>query len=259
MYLRHIELDGAYNFRDLGGYSSPEGHSTRWKKVFRSDSLARLSDRDWTRLEKLGIGSIIDLRSSSEVDQEGLRLSRNFDYHRISLMKALDEINVNSRDFMEASDPNGSVLSSMVLDYTSSLFDNLEAASRVLSLVEEKIEDGGLVFMCSAGKDRTGIIAALILYLSGVREESIVADYMVSATYNTRGINKKLSGIPRELRENLGHLRDYEELLKSKPQTMLDFLKGLREKNIEKALAESGFSLFSQDMLREKFTEKIIF
>jgi len=63
---RRIELNGAYNFRDLGGYTTINGKTTNWKKLFRSDNLARLTKSDLRQIEKLNIQLVIDLRSKEE-------------------------------------------------------------------------------------------------------------------------------------------------------------------------------------------------
>ena len=104
------------------------------------------------------------------------------------------------------------------------------------------MENGAVVFLCSAGKDRTGIIAALVLYLCGVAREDIVADYMVSSVYNTNGINKKLEALPEEYLRKLPDPELLKSCLVSEPETITALLDALDRRGIRERLAEHGFS-----------------
>ena len=67
MHERHIPLEGAVNFRDLGGYETTDGRKIRWRTLFRADGLSRLTDNDRATMRQLGVATVIDLRSSHEV------------------------------------------------------------------------------------------------------------------------------------------------------------------------------------------------
>lgn len=118
------------------------------------------------------------------------------------------------------------------------------------------MENGAVVFLCSAGKDRTGIIAALVLYLCGVAREDIVADYMVSSVYNTNGINKKLEALPEEYLSKLPDPELLKSCLASEPETITALLDALDRRGIRERLAEHGFSSQAQRSLAAKFTEE---
>lgn len=248
MALRRVPLEGAFNFRDLGGYAALGGASTQWGRLYRSDCLSRITARDWEELARREVRTIVDLRSAPEVAQEPVSAPEGVTLLNYSLMRELDELapagTREGRDIAASS-----VVGSMRLDYAQTLLGNLACAVRILEAILEHLEAGSVVFLCSAGKDRTGITAALLLYLCGVQREDIVADYMVSGVYNQNGINRKLEQV---MRSDAGKGVDIEalrRLLESDPKTVEALLDALEEKDICARLDESGFSFERQEAL----------
>lgn len=258
--LKHIAMKNVCNLRDLGGYPASDACYTKWGMLYRSDALSGLTDEEWDVLAERGVRTVIDLRGNSEVAQALVSAPSGITYYHFSLMQELDHMmDEGGQDPADADRSAGekNILGSMKLDYAKSLFGNMECCVKILSTITERLKTGGIVFMCSAGKDRTGMIAALILYLCGVAREDIIADYMVSNTYNSNGINKKLSGLPESVMQMIPDMDVLKDLFASKPETMIQFLDELGGKDIRKVLNKSGFTGERQEILRELFTEKL--
>lgn len=165
---RRLPLQGAPNTRDLGGYPCPAG-ITRWRQFVRSSSTHSLTASDIAFLEEYGITTVIDLRGPRECESHPSALAAhgNFALHNIPLLGQMD-----------ASGFEGDVPGSMAGLYIE-LLDNRQAA--LLSVFKTILAaSGGILFHCTAGKDRTGIVAMLLLKLAGVRDDDIVADYSIT-------------------------------------------------------------------------------
>ncbi len=170
---RLVELAGAFNFRDLGGYPAAGGRVTKWGRLFRSDTLHELTDADVEILRSLGLATVVDLRTGREVDRSGRgpMAAEPVAYRHLSV------IGDGDGEAMAAPAPPGEELSARYLWY-------LERGSAPLAEAMTLLADPErlpLVFHCAAGKDRTGVLAALVLEILGVDPEVIVADYVVTA------------------------------------------------------------------------------
>jgi hypothetical protein len=169
--MRLLPLVGAFNFRDLGGYPTAAGRRTRWGRVFRSDTLGELTDGDLTVLRTMGLATVVDLRTSAEVERDGrVRLGHDgLEYLNLSVLPE------ESGETVAA--PEGDDMSERYLWY-------LEAGraplARALSMVADPAGHP-LVFHCTAGKDRTGVLSALVLSCLGVVREAVVDDYVQTA------------------------------------------------------------------------------
>lgn len=246
-YLKHIPLEKAHNIRDLGGYPAAQGKATRWGLLYRSDALSELTKSDWEKLQQRNIKTIIDLRSERECAAAPIFAPEEMVCLHFSLMNQLDS------NLKSASREN--IIESMKLDYVKTLFGNLSCGAQILHAILERMDSGAVLFLCSAGKDRTGIVAALVLYLCGVMKEDIIADYIVSATYNADGINKKLENLPPQMLAMVPDMQLLKDCFASKPETIQALLEAFEQRDIRQALAENGFSHESQELLQKKFTE----
>ena len=183
-YIR-LPLQNAYNVRDLGGYAC-DGGVTDWRAFVRADSLHRLSGDDVDFLLDYGIRTVIDLRSANELedapDPDGLKAFT--DYHHIPLMSG----NVTEVTTL----PDGDPASFLGRFYLSTLKDETLAVRSVMEAIAEARE-GGVLFHCAGGKDRTGITAALLLGLVGVARADILANYEVTYTYNSQNMEMSAS------------------------------------------------------------------
>jgi protein-tyrosine phosphatase len=213
---RRIELEGCHNFRDLGGYPARGGRSLRWRQLFRADGLHHLTVRDVGLLrQKIGLGEVVDLRSSAEIelDGRGLLAREPIRIHHLPLF--------DGRVARSERPPPDSSLGQLYLR----LFERAgEAFARVLRALAEARSPA--VFHCSAGKDRTGMVSALVLALLGVEDEIIVADYAATADH--------LDAIVARLAASRGYEGVFASLpahtLHAEPRTMIELLDGLRER-----------------------------
>jgi protein-tyrosine phosphatase len=180
---RLVPLEGALNFRDLGGYSAAEGRRTRWGCVFRSDGLDQLTDGDLDRLARLGIRLVCDLRNDREVLDAPSRLPPHPELRH--LRHPIGEHRDDDPPLLER------ILAGHVREFsTEQMADQyvamLEFAGPVFAEVVQLAADAAnhpMVFHCTAGKDRTGMMAALLLSALGVPDDVIAEDYALTAHY----------------------------------------------------------------------------
>jgi protein-tyrosine phosphatase len=173
MSVRRVELAGPVNFRDLGGYPTVDGRTTRWGRVFRSDSLHRLDQADGPRLAELGIATAIDFRANDELERIGIGPLGDLDVRHVHL--ATIDRALHGRQMPDVS---------QIRTAAEIYFTMLETgAPSYAEALRELAEPGALpaVFSCMAGKDRTGVFAALLLGVLGVGDADIVADYALTA------------------------------------------------------------------------------
>ena len=173
---RRLDLAGAYNVRDLGGYPTLDGRLTRWGKFLRADGLHALTAESQDALIDYGVGTAVDLRLTREVEFRPNVLSARpeVSYHRV---------NVLGDEYLEADFPEvGEPARRLVGIYTMVLDERQPALRRVLGLLAGAGESAAM-YHCTAGKDRTGIVSALLLGLAGVPRDTIVEDYALSARF----------------------------------------------------------------------------
>ena len=160
---RSLPLAGASNFRDLGGYQGLGGQTLRWRRLFRSDHLAALTPDDQARLQALGIARAIDFRGASERAAQAYALP-GVAYHPLTI-----EPTVIHRAL--ALQQQGHTLTAqdavglMQETYRGFVHDNAPRFAEMFRLLLDS--DSPIVFHCTAGKDRTGFAAALILLALG--------------------------------------------------------------------------------------------
>jgi protein tyrosine/serine phosphatase len=165
---RFIPLTGPTNFRDLGGFPTAAGVTTRWGRVFRSDSLQEMSDVDVkTVRDDIGLSLIIDLRTSREITTEG----RGPLEHEL-----IEWVNL---PFIPDLEVQEEVPEAIERDILADYVNMLDKAGHIIAEAVETVatHTGPVVFHCAAGKDRTGILAALLESLAGVPRDVVVGDY----------------------------------------------------------------------------------
>ncbi len=172
---RRVPLEGAFNFRDLGGYSTRDGQHTRWGKLFRADELSELTDSDLDDLMAMDIRTVIDLRSPIEMRGKENRLPTGVSYQHMPIYK---------KEPMRRYLPvilfqRHKLLQTMGESYLNMAEENAEAFGAILRLFADP-KNLPVIFHCSAGKDRTGIITAYLFALLRVPDETIIADYSLS-------------------------------------------------------------------------------
>ena len=167
--MRRILLCGMENLRDLGGYPLAGRGSerfTRWGSLYRGDLPKQVTQADRQRLRELGITTVVDLRSKEEIERKPDPLAQELGIRYLHCplagdgrVPAPDEVPLS---YMEMADGAG----------------QMAGALRAIAEAPQAV-----LFHCTAGKDRTGVVAALLFWLAGVSEEDILADYIVSGPY----------------------------------------------------------------------------
>ena len=200
---RHLNLSGASNFRDLGGYPTADGRTVRWRQIFRSNHLGHLTDDDAAVLRELGVRSAFDFRGTEE---------------RTAALCGMPEISVHSlpveptvvaalRAIMAAGTPLSTDHAVEVMrgSYSGYVQNNTPHFRTLFAhLLEE--DRAPLVIHCTAGKDRTGFACALILHTLGVSRDAIAEDYLLTNRYYRRDPNHS-TDLPDEIRQVLGSVQ----------------------------------------------------
>lgn len=177
---RHLALDGASNFRDLGGYETEDGRRVRWRRIFRSNHLGGLSESDIARLKRIGLKKVIDFRSQGEIDKTAPCRVRDADLHVLSIEPG---IRPRLHDRLAAGESiTARDAAAIICDIYRRYLHSYAGHFRTLF---DHLHDEGtpLVFHCAAGKDRTGIAAALILAALGVPRSVILDDYLLTGVH----------------------------------------------------------------------------
>jgi protein-tyrosine phosphatase len=180
-----IDLDGAVNVRDLGALPTSDGQSTAYRRLLRGDNLQDLSPSDVRLLvDDIGVTTVVDLRSPTEVASEGPGPLTRVDSVRHAYLSVLPERGaatdaaadalVMRRDGARARYPDD-VRAGYYLGYLEDRPDHVVEALRSVARAP-----GATLVHCAAGKDRTGVVVALALSVAGVRRDAVVADYVAT-------------------------------------------------------------------------------
>ncbi|MEA2573919.1 MAG: protein-tyrosine phosphatase [Chloroflexia bacterium] len=169
---RHLQWDACYNARETGGYPAGSGSQTRWRALVRADNLHRLTPGGQAALCDYGIRTIIDLRLAHELERHPnpFAVQESNDGPRYLNLPLHDvEIDADIDAAMPTQD-----------DYIVILERGKGLVGAVIKAVAASLEDGAVLVHCHGGKDRTGIVVALLLSLAGVPLDTIVEDYALS-------------------------------------------------------------------------------
>jgi protein-tyrosine phosphatase len=175
---RHLPWDHCYNARELGGYPTKHGSRLRWGALVRADNLCRLNDNGRAALVAHGVRTVIDLRSPTEVRME----PNPFDVEvvepgqpRYFHMSLFDEANLEALARIEQIRHTGEMYIIMLEHFPQQITEVIKTVAAA--------DEGGVLVHCFAGKDRTGVIVALLLAVAGVDHETIIEDYAQSDNY----------------------------------------------------------------------------
>ncbi|MCI4644079.1 MAG: tyrosine-protein phosphatase [Hyphomonadaceae bacterium] len=177
---RLLPLEGGRNFRDLGGYQTEDGRTVKWGELYRSGVMNRLTEEDYAYLASLEIASVYDLRTSQERTSEPTQWAAGeIEYVTFADPEEDQDANPLVQVF---SDPNATpeMVAAMMTELYSGILEQQAPAYRAMFDELANGEDAPMAFNCSAGKDRTGVGAALILSALGVPRETVVSDYALS-------------------------------------------------------------------------------
>jgi protein-tyrosine phosphatase len=200
--VRRHEFDGCFNFRDLGGWRTNDDRIVRWGRLFRADSVHLMSERDVAcARDELAIRTLIDLRGDLEIEHGGLGALAGVvaARHHAPLTSRPNAGPIDSADAQPSSDRSPDVMVSGYLGI-------LEASADLIVDAVGVIARGGALpalFFCAAGKDRTGVLSAVLLGALGVRDEDIVEDYVLTGESIVRIIQRlgEAPGAPDMYRE----------------------------------------------------------
>jgi len=218
---RHVALEGARNFRDLGGYATEDGRRVRWGLFYRADSLGELTDADLARIHALGIQLVCDFRSAEEKAEEPDRLPAADPPELVELPILDDSFSPSAfREKITSGELGDLDLRRMLIE-GNRLFATRYAP--VYAAMFERLtqrESLPAVVHCTAGKDRTGFAAAVVLRTLGVPEETVYEDFLLTNHYTADEIERTLWIIrfaslfrtdPEQVRPVLGVERAYLE------------------------------------------------
>jgi protein-tyrosine phosphatase len=178
---RHLKLEGASNFRDLGGYPARDGRTVRWRRIFRSNHLGHLTEADIAVVRGLGVRSAFDFRGHGE---------------RAAAICPVTEIAVHSLPIeptvvaaLRTCHAAGSLSATAALEIMRDSYRNYvrHNTHRFRALFTHLLADHApLVIHCTAGKDRTGFACALVLHALGVSDDVIDEDYLLTNRFYRR-------------------------------------------------------------------------
>ena len=169
-----MQLEGVFNFRDLGGYPTLDGRTTRWQTLYRADGLDRLTDADIETLRPLNLKTVVDLRTPGEISERGRFPVDRYPvrFHNLSIIDQTWQHDTELKRDLSPADFLYQAYMKMGRDGRA----RFAAAFEVLAAADTL----PAVFHCAAGKDRTGLLAALMLGSIGVETSAIVDDYALT-------------------------------------------------------------------------------
>lgn len=247
---RILPLEGAHNFRDLGGYKTADGRRVKWGKLYRSDHLGGLTKDGQRYLEMLGIRQVYDLRTFAEVNKTPDRLPPSVTYVHLPVF-ADDPID-KSAILLQRNH-----LYSVMFDmYRAGLDARRETYAGLFGQLTEA-ENLPAVFHCSAGKDRAGLMSALVLLVLGVPIETIIDDYSLTNLAAEHLISSTRKEIARYRPLGLT-IKHFYPLLAAPPKLMRRMLQYLTDKydTVENYLCGEGRLTRGQlEQLRDNLLE----
>lgn len=243
---RHIQTAHLYNLRDLGGYETTDGAVTAWHRLYRSDCPEKLDGTEWDTLADLGIRTLVDLRSTYEVGENPVCAPESFAYWHCPFFYEEPGIDLTS-------EAGKKFLASLSIDYCVMTRTSAAQVAGIMAALLEGLSSGAVLFFCTAGKDRTGIIAAEVLRLCGVSDEDIVADYCVTEIYNAEVIRRRIESLPPEILAQVSP-ETMAIAADSKPDTMRRYLAWSREWGFSTQMDSLGFSAAAQRELKSLLT-----
>ena len=188
---RRLPLEGAHNFRDLGGYKTQDGRVTKWGLVYRSDELSGLTRADQQYLGRLDLKTVVDFRSDMERVKDPDQIGTATSAREITM-----PITVTGADVSGISDRIKSGELTEAESFQFMVDANREFVETYTPLYRQWIhtllDPNTLptVFHCTAGKDRTGFGAAILLRALGVDQATVMSDYLASNGYNEQAVER---------------------------------------------------------------------
>lgn len=241
---RHILCDGAFNVRDLGGYATADGRTVRWQTLYRADGLHRIPPGAARTVAPLGWRTVLDLRTKVEHDDGAFRHQEGADVIHLPVIREPWDI---------AGADDADPVDFLASRYMDMLDEGVEALTTAVGLLAADTRLPA-VFHCSAGKDRTGVLAALVLSTLGVPDDQIADDYQLSAVAMDKLVAWLVEAHPDKVDAMAQQPKTF---LACPPEAMHAFLERLRDRfgSAEGYLTTSGVDAGALARLRGTLLE----
>lgn len=190
--LPEMDIEKVHNFRTVGNIKNKDGRTLKEGKFYRSANLFKLKKSSFKEMNNLGIKEIIDLRNSKEIAQKPDRLPEGIIYKNESAFEDEGDQLDQAKKLVLKGKVNGADANKRMLDfYREYVTENPEVIREIVTGILES--DTPVLYHCTAGKDRTGIITALILTVLRFDKQTIYNDYLLSNNYREKLVNRRLS------------------------------------------------------------------
>jgi protein-tyrosine phosphatase len=195
---RRIGLEGAVNFRDIGGYPAAQGRQVRWRRIFRSDSLSNLTDDDHSQLAELGVRTLVDFRLASERRELPNRLAASSAITSVAIGFMAEGVLEMLREVSRGTVSRADIEQTFAQQYRRFVTDHSPEFARALAyaLNERHLP---LLLHCTSGKDRTGFAISALLLALGTPQQAILEDYALTNSYMRDISNFFSASTPPEL------------------------------------------------------------
>lgn len=239
--VRRLRLEHGLNIRDMGGFETKDGRVTAFGKLLRAGALQKLTPEEWGRLKDYGVRTVLDLRSLAEIETGRDAVPEGVEWYHCPLQT----------EQIDAKDITGSAERAFAGSLTEGYLNIVKTNGTLLALAVRQLiaglEKGAVLFHCTAGKDRTGILASCIFTLCGISQEDIIADYEVTYTYNKKGMNRLLQMLDEEARGRM------EPLMRADAESMERLLAFYQEIRLSKYLEAYGVTEEEMETLKHHF------
>jgi protein-tyrosine phosphatase len=238
---RSIVFEGVFNVRDLGGLPTADGRSVRAGRLIRADGVHRLAGEDLERARALELRTVVDLRTAGEIERSSRFPGDRYpvDWHHLPILERMwsdDEL----------------VATTGAVDFLRDRYlDMLRSGAASIARIVELVADGTpMLFHCAAGKDRTGVVAAILLSLAGVPHEEIVVDYHATAGAMAAFVDWLTVTHPEAMDSMTSQPPEY---LEAPPEAMAGFLDGVDERfgSVEAYVLGLGVAPAAIDRVRD--------
>ena len=249
--IRRIKLPNLYNLRDMGGYECSGAGDTSvisWNRLYRCDCPSDLKEDEWNRIRDLKIKTLIDLRSTFEASENPVNAPDDLVYLHRPFFKEEPGVDLTG-------EAGKKFLESLSIDYCVMAETSAKQIADILNTILDSLTVGNVAFFCTAGKDRTGIVAAQILRMCGVSDEDIIADYSITEVYNEEVIRARIESIPKEILAQVSP-ETMALAASSKPETMRRYLRWSAEWGFADVMDKNGFTTEKQSRLKAALTDK---
>ncbi|WP_121966817.1 tyrosine-protein phosphatase [Myroides sp. N17-2] len=188
---RHLKFKKVHNFRDMGGIRNKEGKQIVWGHFFRSGQLSKLKNSEYAKLEAINVKTVIDLRTDKELAKKPDRVPAGVSYSNVQVYDDSEDMFSKTKKEVLKGKITPVQADSLVMEFYKLYM--LENPQLVKGIVDQLFDtDDAVLFHCSAGKDRTGMIGALVLSILEVDRETIISEYMLSNNYRAKEVESRL-------------------------------------------------------------------